>query len=402
MFLRNEWVIQNGQYDGLYPVVQGNSIIVPSAQIYDISGKRHWTTTTTSSGGNAHSTTTRHHHYRLEGSLLTTSRLRLSHSLFECRALKVGDRYFISRTQGPLDAAEAFSKIVNIKPKRAHQIEVLVSEDILREFIDYVMHINSSGGYGVCNIASTGGSWYAIRDWTCLGQVTQRGPHQEHTSNAYEFGKTRLPSFGGRMVHVDTTRKVSPLSTSTTVPIRGNQVEITSKTQLSIACQKQGWKIDSPAADIRRIDVQVTHIVQRPLAGTECAIKPRLSKSNCPEIVPADGQIKKGLTPTAHIDPNWPLSILGATVEQPDGHAHVRVKQEFRRYLSRRLLSTSLVPYIERAGDRLHPAGKKGTYKVYKLRLMVEIDRVWYWLDTLERSNLKPNMTKRIRYLELA
>lgn len=418
LFRFQEWVVDRGHYEVLYPTVTAaKSVVVPAATIYDVQSKRHWITHTHHRDHNGHVRTQTHHHYRISGRKIHTTAVAVSvHFLKNGRALQVGQRncFFLSHRRGPLSAAHALSRVVNQKAKRAHEFQIMVNHDMLRDMLQCLQSINQQGGYATCTIAKAG-PWYMMRNITILGWGNPPTPDtvREYVSNSYESGKTLPVGFGSSMVEILANRRI-PIQTcvTKTVPRPGHLVQRHSPGVLLVPCHKTGWALNMDTVDIDRVDEYVQTVIQRPLRGKYYDIAYRSSKSNCAEIVGANAATPCGEERRAAMqnvalvrEIASPLAMLGAQVTCPDGHEYVRVKRAFRFNLNQYLKDTkgTFVPYYEPVEGRIkHNAGWRGKYTIYRMRLMVLIDGARYWLDSLLPTNQIPNHhTVRPRYLQI-
>jgi len=409
----NRWVVVKGHFHLLYARMEKNQtqLVIPGVSIYDVADTEHWTTTSSHTNSNGHTTTTTHHHYRIYGRKIQTSSLSISNAWLQTsRALLVGkNRYFLSRTKGPLSAARAFQAIINPKLKRWDAVELLMDKVLLEHVLGLIQSIRNMGGLATCTVAKTG-SWYVVRNLILVGPAERIDPSNKFTSSGYEIEKIVFAGRGpshNQIVEVGTANRVLPYKTTRTVPVDTKKITIASETELAIPCRVQGWKLNLNDTDIGRIDYECDVMTKRPLRGIECYIGYRTSKSNCPEIIVKPQGDERQLMD--RISLKAPLSILGATIGRPDGSDHVRVKKSFRKVLrgalgSKSPVSVHFVPVREDSGKaKKHSAGWKGSYRVFRLRPMVSVDNQWYWMDTLKScGQIRPYPKRRIRYLQFS
>lgn len=160
LFVGSDWVT----HDGVSLDVQEtkSSIIIVSKTIHDILSARHWVDRE------------RREHCHMRYRRIQTSRVEVFTEFSSLHALKVGHRFFLSRSVGPIGALEAFKECINQGPfsestRKKRWFELVMPGDILVDFIKGLCTINACGGYASCNVSRATGSWYMVFNVIILG-----------------------------------------------------------------------------------------------------------------------------------------------------------------------------------------------------------------------------------------
>ena len=359
----------------------------------------------------------------VQGTKIVTSSMTLEEEFLNYRAIKStcrnGFRYFINKEYGRLSACDAFQDLINPEHKMENQSseafvqrllenEILVDLETLKQVFQMMAKINASGGFATCSVEEAGG-WYAIRNMYLLGPEQDHGPEAMHQIKMLRYQSVGFQ--GGCMV------ELSPRTTSLNQVKKCTTTTVLSESPycegqwLHIPCSTDGWKINIERGTVDSVHEAHNVKLLRPLYQRNFSINNKSSKSGCAELDLVEQRS------ALMIQDNSPLVVLGACVEPPDGGGYVKLSEATRKLFQEVLQNPnneSLAVHYEKLINEsnseatgttkflVHQAGWKGSYPIYRMRLMAKVGPEWYWLDTMKPTGeVLPNTRCHPKYITL-
>ena len=394
------------------PQGQKQTVIIPSANLKDIVSMAEHTRLISTNNG-----TVTERICDLQCRKIVTSPVNVDNMFKKgCRAMCVQkNRYFIDENNGPMDVSQALKFTINCN---SDERELVMNWELLVAFMGFMVAHNDSGGYAVCEVCQLSEKWYAVRQIIILGKEKgsrqQVELHSASISHRLRQGKRYIREYhsatligSGRTMDMVTTYRslggIQPYTESQVHPTLWKaNINSADLTSWKIPCSKTQYSLDENGT-ITKETKDIFIVVDRPLYGKVLMLEERTSKTGCPKLVCG--------TSASEMIPSYasPLSLLGAVVQDSNGNSWTK-KNTYVRADGIQSVLAALVPKPTVGScmsatlvstGRMHSAGKRGSFPIYKLVPVVYIRSKWYNLNTLRPTSYKSPMSANVRYLEL-
>ena len=203
-------------------------------------------------------------------------------------------RFFLDKRNGRWTAEQGLGTVVN----HDNYNEIVMGINELEKLFAFLLDLNSSGGYGVCEVSRLSEHWYGVRRIIVIGrEVNGPQPVQHFSASITAYmrqGKRYISEYhGARLVGASGTRDmvaayhapaIVPPTDTSIVPVSWVSANSSGASTWLIQAVQNSYTVQD-SGRIRKTVEDVLRPVRRPLHGYTLLLEQRASKTNCRALV---------------------------------------------------------------------------------------------------------------------